>query len=545
MRCERLIKACSTSFKILGHSVQASASIGLVVADPAVTHDPIDVMRRADLALNEAKRQGRGIVRVFDESMDESIRFPAARSRAGSARRSPMASCGWSISLIVGREALEVLGFEALLRWTSPEYGVIPPGMFIPIAEESNLIHELGDWVIDEAVRTLQTWPGQYVSGQFLAAPVPPHQFRRPYRRARPAQGGQPHALPDRDHRDRDLRRCRARPPTRCSACARMGFRIALDDYGTGYSSLYNIRKFALDCLKIDRSFIDGMGKERESAAIVHSIIHLGRALGLEVVRRGGRDRGAAPGASRRRMQPSSGLLSRAPRWPRKTPSRSPSSASWGTTHRFPHSRRVTGPTADGRAPCRTARETLVGAEVARRQAGPDPDRRGADRRDRADRCCSRSSSPRASTSSSMPRSPATSSVTRAALGEYASKVEHAVRDYGDWNDSYAYMAKPSRAFEQESFSTLAMPISRSTGWRMSATTAISSSRAGSTCRARPTCRRCARRLTGAIRGIDLAHALDGRSSASFYARIDNTLAAIGVARYAAATAAECRAAMY
>jgi len=66
-----------------------------------------------------------------------------------------------------------------------------------------------------------------------------------------------------------------------------MGFRIALDDFGTGYSSLYNIRKFALDCLKIDRSFIDGMGRERESAAIVHSIIHLGRALGLGVIAEG------------------------------------------------------------------------------------------------------------------------------------------------------------------------------------------------------------------------------------------------------------------
>ncbi|MFX8493120.1 EAL domain-containing protein, partial [Acinetobacter baumannii] len=66
-----------------------------------------------------------------------------------------------------------------------------------------------------------------------------------------------------------------------------MGFRIALDDFGTGYSSLYNIRKFALDCLKIDKSFIDGMGRERESAAIVHSIVHLGRALGLGVVAEG------------------------------------------------------------------------------------------------------------------------------------------------------------------------------------------------------------------------------------------------------------------
>ena len=79
-----------------------------------------------------------------------------------------------------------------------------------------------------------------------------------------------------------------------------MGFRIALDDFGTGYSSLYNIRKFALDCLKIDKSFIDGMGRERESAAIVQSIVHLGKRARAGRGRRRGRDRGAGPGAAAR-----------------------------------------------------------------------------------------------------------------------------------------------------------------------------------------------------------------------------------------------------
>jgi diguanylate cyclase (GGDEF)-like protein len=285
MTCERLIKACSTSFKVFGHSVQGSASIGAVLVEAGTETDAIDVMRRADLALNEAKRGGRGVVRVFDESMDESIRF---RRQIESGLSGAIANGELRLVFqpIVAREELEVVGFEALLRWSSPEYGNIAPGMFIPIAEESNLIHELGDWVIDEAVRVLQQWPGQYVSVNFS-----PRQFRRPnfvghiIERVQHA-GVSPMrfqieitetAIFDDVERAADtLFRLR-----------QMGFRIALDDFGTGYSSLYNIRRFALDCLKIDRSFVDGMGRERESAAIVHSIIHLGRALGMEVVAEG------------------------------------------------------------------------------------------------------------------------------------------------------------------------------------------------------------------------------------------------------------------
>ena len=158
--------------------------------------------------------------------------------------------------------------------------------VFIPIAEETNLIHELGDWVLDEALKVLSEWPGQYVSVNFS-----PRQFRRHNFVGRLVEtvqraGIDPHRVQieitetaifdDADRAADTLYKLR-----------QMGFRIALDDFGTGYSSLYNIRKFALDCLKIDRSFIDGMGRERESAAIVHSIIHLGRALGLGVVAEG------------------------------------------------------------------------------------------------------------------------------------------------------------------------------------------------------------------------------------------------------------------
>ncbi|MFL9842765.1 EAL domain-containing protein [Sphingomonas sp. ST-64] len=282
---ERLLLACSRTFTVFGHSVQGSASAGLVIVEPGMKHDPIDVMRRADLSLNESKRAGRGVVRVFDESMDESIRF-RRQIEGGLSNAIANGELRLVYQPIVARDRLEIVAFEALLRWNSPEYGSISPGMFIPIAEESNLIHELGDWVLDAALEMLQKWPGQYVSVNFS-----PRQFRRQnfvghvVERVQRA-GIEPNrvqieitetAIFDNAERAADtLYRLR-----------QMGFRIALDDFGTGYSSLYNIRKFALDCLKIDRSFIDGMGKERESAAIVHSIIHLGRALGLEVVAEG------------------------------------------------------------------------------------------------------------------------------------------------------------------------------------------------------------------------------------------------------------------
>lgn len=285
MTCERLLKSCTSTFSVFGHSVQGGASIGVVVIEPGATSDPIDVMRRADLALNEAKRAGRGLVRVFDESMDESIRF--RRQIEGGLSR---AIAGGELKLvyqpIVAQGGLEIVGLEALLRWHSPEYGMISPAMFIPIAEESNLIHELGDWVLETALGAVKTWPGQYVSVNFS-----PRQFRRQNFVGqvieRVQRSGVSPARVQIEITETAIFDDAERAADTLYRLRQMGFRIALDDFGTGYSSLYNIRKFALDCLKIDRSFIDGLGRERESSAIVHSIIHLGRALGMEVVAEG------------------------------------------------------------------------------------------------------------------------------------------------------------------------------------------------------------------------------------------------------------------
>jgi diguanylate cyclase (GGDEF)-like protein len=285
MIAERLIRKVSASFKVMGHSVQTGASAGLVLVEPGTPCDPIDVMRRADLALNEAKRGGRGMVRVFDESMDESLRF-RRQIEGGLSGAIAKGELKLVFQPIVERDNLNITGFEALIRWCSPEYGMVSPGLFIPIAEESNLIHELGDWVIDQAVETLKTWPGQYVSVNFS-----PRQFRRHnfvgHIVERVTNAGVSPARFQIEITETAIFDDVERAADTLFKLRQMGFRIALDDFGTGYSSLYNIKRFALDCLKIDRSFVDGMGRERESAAIVHSIVHLGRALGMEVVAEG------------------------------------------------------------------------------------------------------------------------------------------------------------------------------------------------------------------------------------------------------------------
>jgi diguanylate cyclase (GGDEF)-like protein len=285
MACDHIILGCNTTMKVLGHSVHGSASIGVVVASEDGARDPIDLMRRADLALNDAKREGRNLARLFDESMDEGIRI-RRRIESGLSQAIAKGELGMVFQPIVGRDTLEIVGFEALLRWHTDQHGPISPAIFIPIAEESNLIHELGDWVIDESLKVLAEWPGQYVSVNFS-----PRQFRRHnfvgYVMERVQRAGIAPSRFQIEITETAIFDDAERAAETLYRLRQMGFRISLDDFGTGYSSLYNIRKFALDSLKIDRSFIDGMGRERESAAIVHSIIHLGRALGLEVIAEG------------------------------------------------------------------------------------------------------------------------------------------------------------------------------------------------------------------------------------------------------------------
>ncbi len=169
MACDRIVAACAGTHQVFGNSVQSGASAGLVVVEGAGVCDPIDALRRADLALNDAKRAGRGVTRLFDESMDEGIRF-RRRIEHGLGQAIARDELSLVYQPIVARNQLEVTGFEALVRWNTQEYGPISPATFIPIAEESNVIHELGDWILDTALAMVTRFPGQYVSVNFSPA---------------------------------------------------------------------------------------------------------------------------------------------------------------------------------------------------------------------------------------------------------------------------------------------------------------------------------------------------------------------------------------
>jgi EAL domain-containing protein (putative c-di-GMP-specific phosphodiesterase class I) len=187
---------------------------------------------------------------------------------------------------IVDRVELRTVGFEALLRWDSQEHGEISPSVFIPVAEESALIHEIGEWVIANAIRESLNWPDLYVSinlssRQFRSATIVDSLCRNAER------FGVPHQRIQVEITETAIFEHSERANEVVSRLQELGFRIALDDFGTGYSTLVNVKNFPLDCIKIDKSFIDGLGVERESSVIVSSITHLARGLGLNVVAEG------------------------------------------------------------------------------------------------------------------------------------------------------------------------------------------------------------------------------------------------------------------
>lgn len=286
--CENFVKICTQDRAIFGHSVQIGASIGVSISLEDGERDAIDIVRRADLALYAAKRGGRGQAYVYDQSLDESTRF---RLLIENGLRKAIADNELSLVYqpIVRQDTLEVAGFEALVRWESEEHGTISPSLFVPIAEEGSLIHELSDWVLPRALEACKGWPGRYVSINFS-----PRQFHRPGFTAYVQQAVAAAGLtPDRvqiEITETALFDDAQLAANTVAELHAMGFRVALDDFGTGYSSLFNLKNFSIDCIKVDRSFVTSLGKEGNSTAIVSSITQLARSMGLTVVAEGVED---------------------------------------------------------------------------------------------------------------------------------------------------------------------------------------------------------------------------------------------------------------
>ena len=281
--CAHILKVCSQTRYILGHEVQVSASIG--VAQQGSTHSEMELMRQADLALYAAKREGRNRCRVFDNALDKVTKYRLSIEN-GLERALRSGQLKMVYQPIVKADTAAILGFEALIRWDSPDHGAISPAEFIPVAEETGLILDIGDWITRQALRDCRRWGGPYVSinlstRQFLRhnvgerilryaaeADVAPQQIQ--------IELTETAIIDDVERADYNLKIMRA-----------AGVRVALDDFGTGYSSLTYLKQFAIDCIKIDKSFVDNITRDRQSAVIVASVAKLATSLGMSVVAEG------------------------------------------------------------------------------------------------------------------------------------------------------------------------------------------------------------------------------------------------------------------
>ncbi|MCB1623364.1 MAG: EAL domain-containing protein [Pseudomonadales bacterium] len=184
-----------------------------------------------------------------------------------------------------------VTGAEALLRWQHPERGWISPVQFIPLAEETGLIVPLGEWVIEEACRTIRLWQGTALNGMRLAINISAEQVARTnvaelVMRALWKHGVQPHLL-ELEMTESLLMRDVNTAKVMLHTLKDAGITLAIDDFGTGYSSLSYIRQFPLDSLKIDRSFVLNLHNDADDAAICAAIIAMAKKLGLKIVAEG------------------------------------------------------------------------------------------------------------------------------------------------------------------------------------------------------------------------------------------------------------------
>ena len=285
----RLLGEIARPFDVDGAEVLVSASIGIALF-PEDGADESMLVRHADTALAHAKAQGGNCLAFYDERMNSDA---AGRLELAGLLHRALATDAFHLVYqpIFDADGRSVRGVEALLRWCHPERGEIEPGRFIPVAEETGLILPLGDWVLRNATRQWRAWLEQGAGAVEVAVNVSARQFQDPGFIDRVKQ-----ALVDAEMPAGFLRLeltegvLMASSPTSREAIAALrdlGVGLSIDDYGTGYSSLGYLRRFPVDTLKIDRSFVRGVPEQAESCGLVGAIVAMAHKMRLQVVAEG------------------------------------------------------------------------------------------------------------------------------------------------------------------------------------------------------------------------------------------------------------------
>ncbi len=281
---ERLIEAMHAEFLIDDKTIHAAATAGISIF-PRNGKDAAALLANADAALFRAKAEARGSVRVFEAEMDQQIRDRRAMHQdLSNALKNGELQMHYQPQARTGRD---IVGFEALVRWIHPTRGFVSPAEFIPLAEDSGLIVEMGEWILRESCREAATWkkplqiavnlsPVQFLHGDLvgLVHSILLETGLTPGRLELEITEGV--LIRDFDRSLALLRRLKS-----------LGVRIAMDDFGTGYSSLSYLQSFPFDKIKIDRAFIMNLGVNPQSAAIVRAVIGLGHGLDVPIVAEG------------------------------------------------------------------------------------------------------------------------------------------------------------------------------------------------------------------------------------------------------------------
>lgn len=285
---QRLLDAIAVPVEIGGRAIRVSGSVGIAIGGPNASAGAL--IRDADIAMYRAKERGKARWEIFDEDLLAVTRHRIETEFALNValdRREFLLEYQPIVNLATDR----VEGLEALVRWRHPERGIVPPGDFIELAEETGLIGEIGEFVLTEACRQVGAWVAdgtvdadfsvsvnlsvrQFEHGDIIAtvgaaidaAGIAPGQLCIEITEGTLMADGLAEVL---------------------QGLHAIGVRVAIDDFGTGYSSLYYLKRFPVDVVKIDRSFVDGLGTDADDEAIVAAVLSLGHALGLRVVAEG------------------------------------------------------------------------------------------------------------------------------------------------------------------------------------------------------------------------------------------------------------------
>ena len=287
--CDKLMRELADPVQFDGHELRISASMGIALF-PDDGNDRETLLQKADVALYRVKDSGRRGYRFFSADMNAELNDLIGLD----ARLSAALAAGWiqlwyqpQYDLASG----ELCGVEALMRWIEPDGETIPPGRFIPVAEQFGQIHELGEFALRTACAEARRWQSDYNRAIPVAVNLSAVQFRRPglteMLEGILAETGLPPFLLILEITESVIMEDERQTQQTLRALANAGARLAIDDFGTGYSSLAYLKRFPVHHLKIDRAFVKDLGRDPDDEVIVRTIIQLGHSLGLQIVAEG------------------------------------------------------------------------------------------------------------------------------------------------------------------------------------------------------------------------------------------------------------------